>query len=238
MTYLTNKTKLAAIVTSAVLLTACGGSSNNNSSATMADPTTSYDYQVTVYNFTAGQPFSPITVVLHSSEQSLWTLGEAASDAIELMAEAGDNSLLMEAVAELPYAAGEGVIMPGSYETVMVTVTGDMLSQLSATTMLVNTNDAFAGINSGDISSLEVDDSMSWYLPVYDAGTEYNSEMMADIPGPAAGGEGFSEMRDDVMNKISRHPGLVTQADDEMSVLMPYHRIDSTVGMVTITRIN
>ncbi|MBW8191534.1 spondin domain-containing protein [Neiella marina] len=233
------KHTLAVAVSAALTLglTTCGGSSNNNSTAVVEEEMT-YEYQVTVENWTAAQPFSPLTIVAHSAEQSLWAIGEAASDAIEQMAEGGDNSMLLDAVADLPHVTGAGIIMPGTEESVMVEVTDAMYMQLSATTMLVNTNDAFAGINSADISGLDVDESMSWYLPVYDAGTEYNTESADDIPGPVASGEGFSEMRDDVMNKISRHPGLVTQADDSMSVLMPYHRIDTIVGKVTITRMN
>ncbi|MBD1389587.1 spondin domain-containing protein [Neiella sp. HB171785] len=225
-------------VASALALTACGGSSNNSSTSQGAGMTTVYEYQITVENLTAGQPFSPLAVVLHGSDQMLWQIGEPASDGIELMAESGDNSMLLSAVSGLPATAGTGIIMPGSSEMVMISTEDMSLMRLSATTMLVNTNDAFAGINAVDLSGLAANESMSWYLNTYDAGTEFNSETAESIPGPAGGGEGFSAIRDDVMNKISRHSGLVTQADDSMSALAPWHRFDSMVGKVTVTRMN
>ncbi|GGA70470.1 hypothetical protein GCM10011369_10210 [Neiella marina] len=228
-----------AIATS-LALAGCGGSSNNSASTqdTDMDMTPVYEYQVTVVNLTAAQPFSPLAVVLHGSDQMLWRIGEAASDGIEMMAESGDNSVLLDAVAGLPVSAGAGIIMPGTSETVMISTEDMAMMRLTATTMLVNTNDAFAGVNSVDISALANNESMTWYLNTYDAGTEFNSETAASIPGPAGGGEGFSAIRDDVMNKISRHPGLVTQADDSMSALSPWHRFDSIVGKVTVTRMN
>ena len=212
----------SAIALTAYGLVGCGSDDDD-------DPM-SYEYEVTVVNATAAQPFSPVSLVLHNNDAQLWKLGEAASTELEQIAEGGDNTALIAALSELSTASGAGLIMPGESETVMLMHTGDPVSLLSAVSMPVNTNDAFAGLNGADISGLEVNQSMSWYLPVYDAGTEYNSEDMMTIPGPAAGGEGFNAERDDVMNRISRHPGLVTQADDPDSTLGAEHRISGTTN--------
>ena len=218
----------STLALAALGLTACGSDSN--------DPKR-YEYQVTVVNATAAQPLSPLSLVLHNPDASLWTFGEAASVELEQIAEGGNNAALIASLSALTTASGAGLIMPGNSESVTLTHTGDPVSRLSAVTMPVNTNDAFAGLNSVDISGLEVNQSRYWYLPLYDAGTEYNSESAAHIPGPAGGGEGFNAQRNDVMNKISRHAGLVTQADDPNSALAPQHRVDGSVGMLTITRI-
>ena len=42
--------------------------------------------------------------------------------------------------------------------------------------MLVNTNDAFTGLNAIDVSSLAVDEALTFTTFAYDAGTEANSE--------------------------------------------------------------
>jgi len=222
----------SALALSAFGLVACSDDDDDNQEPMR------YEYQVTVVNATAAQPFSPVALVLHNSDASLWQLGDPASVALEQIAEGGDNSALLASLATLSTASGGGLILPGDSETITLMHSGEPQSLLSAVTMPVNTNDTFAGLNGMDISGLVVNQSASWYLPAYDAGTEYNSEEAMSIPGPAAGGEGFNPQRDDVMNGISRHPGLVTQADDPASVLMPEHRISGVVGMLTITRIN
>lgn len=223
----------SAIILSTCGLVACGDDDDDNNTTPMR-----YEYQVTVVNGTAAQPFSPLSVVLHDAQTALWSVGDAASTELEQVAEAGDNTALLAGLADLTTASGAGLIMPGESETLTLSHTGTAPERLTLLSMPVNSNDAFAGINSGDITMLEVNQSVGWQLPVYDAGTEANSETAMTIPGPAAGGEGFNADRDDVMNKISRHPGLVTQADDLDSVLLPEHRFSGVVGKVTVTRIN
>ena len=181
--------------TLAALLAGCGDNDNNSDSDDMDDSMMPepmvYEYQVTIENYTASQPFSPAAVVLHDASTQLWQIGEAASVELEYIAEAGDNTSLVASLTDTPNALGAGMIMPGESEVITVTSTEQMLPHFTTLTMLVNTNDAFTGVNSASIEMLEVDQSLSWYLPVYDAGTESNSESQASIPGPAAGGAGF-----------------------------------------------
>ncbi|MCM2679886.1 spondin domain-containing protein [Echinimonas agarilytica] len=231
----THTFKVLSSLTLATLLTACGSDNDNDNN----DEPETADFEVTIVNATAAQPFSPLTIGLHDAETSLWTFGEESSEALEQMAEGGDNSGLL-AMLEGAHASasGAGIIMPGLSETVMLSSEVDEPIYFSATTMLVNTNDAFAGVNSADISALAAGESMTWSLHLYDAGTEANSELAGSIPGPADSGEGFNANRDDVMNKISRHPGLVTQADDPDSVLLSQHRVIGSVATLTVTRMN
>ena len=103
--------------------------------------------------------------------------------------------------------------------------------------MLVNTNDAFTGIDQLDFSGLAVGDSLTRQLAVYDAGTEYNDELAGSIPGPADGGEGFNALRDD-LDKVSRHPGVASvDGSNPDSALDQSHRFDGPVASLTITRI-
>jgi hypothetical protein len=200
----------------------------------MPTPVT-YSYEVMVTNLTNAQPVSPVAVVLHD-EGNVWQLGEMASNALEVLAESGDNSGLLAESFVMASASGEDVIMPGASETVSVSITDMMPSKLSVVTMLVNTNDAFSGFNAMDIANLEVGESISLRTGSYDAGTEKNTESMASIPGPAAGGEGYNEARDDV-DFVAMHPGVVSMDDGLMSsALTQAHRFDNPTLAITFTR--
>ncbi|MDZ7875452.1 MAG: spondin domain-containing protein [Rhizobium sp.] len=77
--------------------------------------------------------------------------------------------------------------------------------------MPVNTNDAFTGVSSIDLSKMAVGDVMTMDTVAYDAGTEKNAESASTIPGPAGGGEGFNPMRDDSPSIVSMHSGKLLQ---------------------------
>jgi hypothetical protein len=104
--------------------------------------------------------------------------------------------------------------------------------------MLVNTNDAFTGVNGISIGGLFPGESMTVYALVYDAGTELNSETAASIPGPAGGGEGFNAGRAD-RNFVAMHSGVVTVDDGLLtSTLNESHRFLTPVAKITIARVN
>ncbi|MFY8274698.1 spondin domain-containing protein [Pseudoalteromonas sp. SSDWG2] len=195
-----------------------------------------YSYEVTVTNLTNAQPLSPVAVALHQ-EGTFWTVGESASQALEEMAEGGDNSALLESANVLAQASGSAPIGAGGSETIAVTINDVNDAKLTVATMLVNTNDAFTGVNGWDLSTLEVGASMTAYTHVYDAGTEANSEAQGSIPGPADSGEGFNAARDDV-DFVAMHPGVVS-IDDGLtnSVLHAEHKFDNPVTMITVTRV-
>ena len=176
---------------------------------------------------------------MHSEQLQVWEIGMSASVGLETLAESGDPSSLL---AELPEASvyssmpGSGIIAPGMSEVFSLTFEEQATVQVTALTMMVNTNDAFAGVQQMDVSNLAVGESLTVNAPTYDAGTESNSETIDSIPGPAAGGEGFNATRDDV-DYISRHPGVVTQADGYgASALGESHRFNGPGMRVTVTR--
>lgn len=223
----------------ALVLAACGGSSNNDHTPVVEPPPppapVTYSYEVTVVNLTNGQPLSPVAVVLHQ-EGHLWTVGEPASEALELMAEGGDNSELLAMENVMASASGEAPVGPGHSDTVTVSIDDVPDASLSVATMLVNTNDAFTGLDNIDLAELEVGASWSKMVMAYDAGTEANSEMQSTIPGPAAGGNGFDAARDDV-DFVAMHPGVVTKDDGlAQSVLTSQHRFDNPVAKIIVTR--
>ena len=221
-----------------MVLTACGGSSNNGNAQTPepVPPPPTVEYQVTVSNLTNAQPLSPVTVVLHQ-QGNLWQIGQPASAMLEALAESGDNSALLSSQMVLAGAAHDGILPPGEQVQVSVTTTDENAVMLSLATMLVNTNDGFSGLNAVMVHGLAVGDSLSFNAPVYDAGTEGNSEMPGTIPGPADGGEAFNAARDDV-DYVALHPGVVG-SDDGLtdSVLTSMHKFDNPAVKVTISRL-
>jgi len=220
----------------AITLTGCNDSDYDDSD--MMDDTpmaTEYQYQVTVKNLTNAQPLSPIAAILHSTGE-IWQLGEMASAELESLAESGDHSGVMGADFVIESASNDNILMPGAQVEIMLTTSDETASLLSLATMLVNTNDAFSGLNQIDLSLLEVDAMLSFNTAVYDSGTEANSESAGTIPGPADVGEGFNAMRDDV-DFVSRHSGVVS-ADDGLtsSVLNNQHKFDNPAMSVKIVR--
>lgn len=229
-------TKLAMVTIGALSLAACGDDDNSSSSVSTGNTDTSMEYEVSVKNLTNYQPFSPLAVLLHDSDAP-WTIGSPASDALENLAESGDNSDLLASGFVDSYASSDGVLPFGQSTTVTVSTSGASANYLSLVTMLVNTNDAFTGLNSIDISQLAVNDSLKYTPGAYDAGTEANSEEAGTIPGPADGGEGYNVARDDINNVVTMHSGVIGYDDGLTgSVLNNEYKFDNPVMSVTITR--
>jgi hypothetical protein len=243
MILINKKLALTAIVT--VMLSACGGSSSDSEEMVVEvpapDPMFTYTYQVTVTNLTYAQPMSPVALVLHNEGQ-LWSIGEMASVALENLAESGDNSAVLAESIVLSGQGGAGLLLPGMSEMVDVSYTVSDVNNapmmLSLATMLVNTNDAFTGINALAVNNLAVGESISLTTSSYDSGTEKNSELMTTIPGPAGGGtgEGFNAERDDI-DKVAMHSGIVSADDGLMvSALTQAHRFDNPTLAIMVTR--
>ncbi|CAM9484133.1 unnamed protein product [Ectocarpus sp. 12 AP-2014] len=105
------------------------------------------------------------------------------------MAEDGDNSALLELLASEdvePYICGgvmgEAPLFPGDTWRGIMTVDESICpgAQYSVVSMLINTNDAFVGIDSNRLVGIE-----KVFPPAFDTGTEANNELCTHIPGPA-----------------------------------------------------
>jgi hypothetical protein len=242
-----------SLLTAGLLLSGCDSDQNVQSvqsgASTSASTTTSiapapapvakYAYKVSLQNVTLSQPMAPMAVAYHSKDVSVFEVGQSASLGLEKLAEDGDNSmLLLELLENILVEAnkgGNGLILPSKSDT--VTIEGTPTECLSVTAMLVNTNDAFAGVDCVDVSKLNNGEILSIELPVYDAGTEANSEEASTIPGPAGGGEGFNTERDD-RDFVVVHSGAITKDDGlSTSALTQSHKWNNPAAMLTIERI-
>ena len=230
-------------ITSLALLAGCdgGGGSSNNTTTTAPEPAVNptFAYEISVVNLTNGQPLSPVGVFIHEAASMAFSIGTPASDALEIMAEGGDISALLDAIDSIAETSGEAPLAPGEEQMFSLQLSAANTSsfQLTVLSMLVNTNDAFTAVNGVSIASLDVDNSLSFSTPAYDAGTEANSETAGTIPGPADGGEGFSSVRDDIADQVTMHGGVVT-ADDGLanSAINEMHRFDNPIARIRITR--
>ena len=230
-----NNTILKSVVLVAAVLVFLSGCIHDDDDG---DARAQRTFSVTVTNMTSNQPLSPLAVVLHDAGFGGVMPGTTASTGLEKLAEGGDNTdFLAEADAHAMVSAaasGSGIVMPGAAETVMLSGGGTLLT-LAA--MLVNTNDAVAALDGVELGGLDENESLTVQALAYDAGTEANSEAMADIPGPAAGGEGYNGQRDD-RDFIAVHPGVISAEDGlATSVLDSTHRFDNPVAQVVITRV-
>jgi len=229
---------IGAVALVAGLIVGCSDSSNSSNSP---DTPEMNDYEVTLTNLSNNQPLSPIAVVVHEASYIGWAIGATSTAGLEQLAEGGDNSSFLEEARTanvLGSESGEGVVLPGSSSLVDLTVNRGSDLQLTVAAMLVNTNDAFTGSTGIDLSSLSIGDELKVRLPIYDAGTEGNNELVGTIPGPADGGEGFNSERDDV-NVVSRHSGVVSNVDGYAdSVLEQSHRFDSPIAQLVVRRVN
>lgn len=231
-----------------ILALAIGGCSDNDNDNVVAPPVTpppaavTQGFEVSVINNTAGQPFSPIAIIAHNDDYSVFTLGASASEALESMAEGGENAgLIAEADASDSVTmtqSAEEPLAPGGTETLPIVIEEDDLTGLSLSfaTMLVNSNDAFT-VGRVSLDGLEIGDMRSVVTVTYDAGTEANSEMAGTIPGPADGGEGFNADRNDNLDQVLIHSGALTADDGAVnSVLGQVHRWDNPVARFTVRR--
>ena len=228
-----SKSLTALALGTAVLFTGCDDTmdSENPGNGT-PDVNTTKLFEVSVVNLTAGQPFSPVTVLAHDSAYKMFAMGAPASSALETMAEGGDNSALLGTV--MHSTAGEGVLTPGSTEKLSIAL--DDAKQLTITGMLVQTNDTFLAYQGIDISNLKLNGVWKSEVRAYDAGTEKNTESASTVP--AQGGEGYNVARDDAANFVSISSGVVTQADGlSTSALSELQRFDNGVAFVKITRL-
>jgi hypothetical protein len=219
-------------VLASTLVLALSACSNNDDDPVM----TSQTYRISITNLTHAQPLSPPAALLHDDTFSWWSIGGTASTALEMMAESGDGSALLALAAQNPQHHDSAVLLPGASSEFTLTMTVGSQNRLSLVGMLVNTNDAFSGLNSIDLESLAPGQNAVYYSHVYDAGTEMNSELAGTIPGPADGGTGFDAARDDVTTVVTLHGGVVSSDDGlSTSILSGAHKFDNAALRIEVT---
>ena len=192
-------------------------------------------FEVTITNITQGEIFTPIMVASHRRGTKLFTLGEAASSELEVIAESGNpgplGDSLISSGAALDVVTADGVLFPGASLTLTVR-TDKKHAHVSVASMLVPTNDAFFAVNG--IRGPRGNKSTTVYSPAYDAGTETNDEDCDNIPGPpfACTGEGFNAASGE--GYVYIHPGI--HGGGDLSVAS--YNWNNPVAKITIRRID
>lgn len=149
-------------------------------------------YEVTITNITSGQTFTPIIAATHRRSIQFFEVGQPALDEIAELAESGDIGPLastLDSVPNLVHATEntEGLLGPGQSATLTIQAPR-RFNRLSFAAMLIPTNDTFVAINSTRLPR----HSKVVYARAYDAGSEVNDELCANIPGPRCEGQGAS----------------------------------------------
>jgi len=168
-------------------------------------------YKVVIENLTpnngggASQPFAPPVLAVHAPNFHIFRDGKQASYELGRIAEDAESTPLLNMLSNTPrvydYVMGDGVVFPGSSAEFMIEARVGF-RQLSLVGMLVNTNDGFIG---ADGLRLPRSGSVMHYLDAYDAGTEKNTEMKSDIPGPCCGNPG---VRVPENKRVRTHDGI------------------------------
>lgn len=147
-------------------------------------------YEVVITNLTRGQILSPPVVATHRPGFQIFEVGMPASPELAAVAEdasnAGLETLLDGNRRVSDRQSGGAPIPPG--QSAAIEIRADRWStRLSAVGMLVVTNDAFFGFNGVKLPRWG---SATYRAVAYDAGSEGNSELCSQIPGPPCGNGG------------------------------------------------
>lgn len=150
-------------------------------------------YDVTITNLTRGQSFTPVLVATHGDGVRLFRLGDPASPELATLAESGATQPLADMLATNPQVSHitttTGLLDPGKSVSVRIAA-GQGAKRLSMAAMLVPTNDGFFALNGVELPKGKEPNVN--FSPIFDAGSEPNDELCANIPGPVCGGVGGS----------------------------------------------
>ena len=171
-------------------------------SPALADKKGGKNYKVTITNLTKKQVLTPPLLVSHRGSYELFTLAEPVGAELAALAEGGDTQPLAALLGTrddvLDVVASGVPILPGTSITLNITGKG-RFNSLSLASMLATSNDAFFALNGVKFPH---HGNKSLVAVAYDAGSEANTEVCTDIPGPpcaadsgnqrvTAGAEGF-----------------------------------------------
>lgn len=208
------------------------------------------DVEVSITNLTSAQYFTPVIAIGHNRSLDLFTAGDYASAAVQAIAEGGDVSLAQGAADSVSAASAVagGLTAPGETVTLRLT-TQKGQSYLSIAGMLLPTNDGFVGLDSVRIPGYWR--QRTYHANAYDAGTEYNNEVIngggapgvlgipADPGGNAGtGGTGVSGSGPAENKMIHIHRGILGDRDPnggESDLDSAVHRFNTPVARITVT---
>ena len=150
-------------------------------------------YDVTITNVTREQSFTPVLAATHGDGVRLFRLGDPASPELATLAEGGATQPLADLLATNPQVSNitttAGLLDAGKSVTLRIAA-GEGAKKLSMAAMLVPTNDAFFALNGVELP--RGNEPSVYFSPIFDAGSEPNDELCANMPGPVCGGVGSS----------------------------------------------
>lgn len=164
-----------------------------------------FTYEVTVINIThgqfaqagdicrTGQILGLFAFVTHQQDFRLFELGRPVSGEFATLAESGLPFLLVDSLAadpkvrqvfsipaakDFPQQLMDGIVCPG--EKLKTTIKARPDQRFSMAAMVFPTNDAFVALN--DVKLPVKDRPVTYFSPVYDAGSESNDELCINLP--------------------------------------------------------
>jgi hypothetical protein len=149
------------------------------------DKSKMHTYEITITNLTNGQSFTPILAATHTEETRFFSLGATPSPEMADLAEGGATDGLKDYLEAMPETVLDitgtdgGLIGPGESRTVYLSGDEDY-NRVSFAGMLLPSNDSFVAINSMRLPKHRD----ARLARAYDAGSEWNDELCANIPGP------------------------------------------------------
>lgn len=195
------------------------------------------EFEVVLENLTpatgpgASQPLSPPVMASHTPRFHIFKKHTFASKELGQLAEDAVNAPMINMLNDSPFAydvveGSTGPIFPGEYAKFYVKAKLPF-KKFSLVSMLVNTNDGFTG---ADAVNLPLFGSREYYLKAFDAGTEFNTELKANIPGPCCGSP---HVRVPTHDKIKYHKGINGVGDLDPAI----YDWNKYAAKLTITRV-
>jgi len=192
-------------------------------SATMLAGTNSWAddmvmYKITITNLTPGQPLAPVMAATHRPGISFFEVGQAPSDELAMLAEAGNGNPMAAKLLATPgvrdaQVSTMGLTFPGKSTTVMVSAKRGT-DNVSIGAMLGATNDAFFAV--ADVALPKDRQTATYMADAYDAGSETNDELKSTVAG--LGGEGYSPS-DSGEGFVHIHSGIHGIGDADPAIL-------------------
>lgn len=221
-------------------------------------------FRVTVTNLAGGQFLTPPALAVHTADVEVFAVGDPANEPTKEVAENGNLGPLValteESDAITDATVGSAPLVPKDdpggtgfpyFTSLEITaprrrnVPFERTEEnyfLSFVSMLIATNDGFAGLDTVPLPS-EVNESRSYYAIGYDAGTEENTERFADMVPPAQGlsgrgiegvsGTGQSDPDLATDGVIAPHEGITGRGDLEPA----FFDWDDPVAAVQVERL-
>ena len=199
-------------------------------------------YEVSIENLTPGQIFTPPIWATHSNRVDFVEVGQPAPYGVKEIAENGNLEPLDYAWSLAEGVRGHGIapagpVAGGTSRTFEITAPGNA-KRLTTISMVVCTNDGFTGLDSHRLPR-GLGHSVTVDAMAYDAGTEVNTEALADLVPPCSGGETGTGASDPDLAEgdvIGAHGGITNGGGDPALLDPAVWDFEQPVARYTITR--